>query len=489
MPGPSPTASAVSEPGPGDLDPVVYYGGLYLSAIEYVDALIAALQTRRQTAVSPSLLSEHPFPQDLDIAGRSRKDIRLWLMRIPREPALKRDTDMSRTILTHMQSVLLAILRNEEYRQVFTLRVDEEKHNAPGYYSQIPTPMHLFAIMARLCETRARVEDSDYILYCDEADFGLDGSVGNANGDSILQGGEPGEEDSPGGLTRSTLLARVPQDVFEDRDADCGELFQENPFMFYARSDYGDVLMKVEPLRMGSIDELSGNDRKALGEWMTRIGNQAVRRCTDAGRPRPYRLALEFLRDLILVPFNARRYNPPPHHIYRLAGSFLSDVKASWRREFGRVPKCFGLVGTDAAEQELYNNLLSVYSQELSAAPEVPALHTPLVPEPGHEESAKREAEPMLRATDLEMDDERRAIIEEIRDQLSYITSEKQDIHANSVIDALVQVRDSCGLSRGEDLQHVQISVLRRFAAQLSQFIGERSGCFRTSFEEFQGAQ
>lgn len=527
-----PAKSRASSGASGHHESNAYYAGLYLCAIEYIDSLTRSMEMRRQAFLTPNIINEHPFPQDADIAGKTREEMKIWYSRLVAEPGLKRDlahgsySSTMNTLFLKLQAILMSLIRNDEYRYFFMLRVDEKEHQAPGYYYRTPAPMHFLAILARIYETRSQLESNTLFLQYDWRDI----PRGSENEDSEH---DLDEEKAQGDKKRS------PEETPEDNKEDA-EINQPDPgaptvvtdlFLTYKRADYGDVLMRVELIRKLSLEEIQNVDKKSIIDWCYRIGAMATNKCDDERKPKPYRSAQELLRDLLLIAFNARRYNSPDHFLHKMGGSMLADIRSAWKREFSDMPDCFSHFISEEAEELLYHTLTNTYMNDMlpyapidpsksrrssGAAPQVSVIHrrppppaeaigeprpprargsvssTPIskAPAEGPPKSGggdgMSDSQSFLgidvdedhssQALSQHMDTdtgERDALLDEIRTMITYIMDNKKSEYEDTVYSEMVNARDVCGFNKTDDLHAVSIERLRSFSNKLMQVINK----------------
>lgn len=105
--------------------------------------------------------------------------------------------------------------------------------------------------------------------------------------------------------------------------------------------------------------------KKSIIDWCYRIGAMAANKCDEERRPKPYRSAQELLRDLLLIAFNARRYNSLDHFLHKMGGSMLADIRSAWKREFSDMPDCFSHFVSEEAEELLYHMLANAYMSDM----------------------------------------------------------------------------------------------------------------------------
>ncbi|ESU35506.1 Hypothetical protein DHA2_21803 [Giardia duodenalis] len=528
-----PAKSRASGGASGHHESGAYYAGLYLCAIEYIDSLTRSMEMRRQAFLTPNIINEHPFPQDADVAGKTREEMKIWYSRLVAEPGLKRDvahgsySSTMNSLFLKLQAILMSLIRNDEYRYFFMLRVDEKEHQAPGYYYRTPAPMHFLAILARIYETRSQLESNTLFLQYDwrdipqesEGDNSLEASDNGLDGEKIADGrgpsGETPESNREGAETKPPNVTTT--------------VAVTDLFLTYKRADYGDVLMKVELIRKLSLEEIQNVDKKSIIDWCYRIGAMAANKCDEERRPKPYRSAQELLRDLLLIAFNARRYNSLDHFLHKMGGSMLADIRSAWKREFSDMPDCFSHFVSEEAEELLYHMLANAYMSDMlpyapiepsksrrssGTVPQVSVIHrrppppaeapgeqrpprtrgsvssTP-VPKPSAECPPKSsggdgasdsqsflgidvDEEHSSQAVSQPLDNdagERDALLDEIRTMITYIMNNKKSEHEDIVYSEMVNARDVCGFNKTDDLHAVPVERLRLFSNKLMQVI------------------
>lgn len=530
-----PAKSRASGGASGHHESGAYYAGLYLCAIEYIDSLTRSMEMRRQAFLTPNIINEHPFPQDADVAGKTREEMKIWYSRLVAEPGLKRDgahgscSSTMNTLFLKLQTILMSLIRNDEYRYFFMLRVDEKEHQAPGYYYRTPAPMHFLAILARIYETRTQLENNALFLQYDWRDIPQE-----SEDDDSLEASENGlDEEKP--KDEQGPPGEAIEDNKEDAEAKppntAAMAAVTDLFLTYKRTDYGDVLMRVELIRKLSLEEIQNVDKKGIIDWCYRIGAMAANKCDEERRPKPYRSAQELLRDLLLIAFNARRYNSPDHFLHKMGGSMLADIRSAWKREFSDMPDCFSHFVSEEAEELLYHTLTNTYMNDMlpyapiepsksrrssGTAPQVSIIHRrPPPPTEAMGESRpprtrgsvsstpvpKTPAEALPRsnggdgASDsqsflgIDVDEEhssqavsqpldndsseRDALLDEIRTMITYIMDNKKSEHEDTVYSEMVNARDVCGFNKTDDLHAVSVERLRSFSNKLMQVINK----------------
>ena len=530
-----PAKSRASGGASGHHESGAYYAGLYLCAIEYIDSLTRSMEMRRQAFLTPNIINEHPFPQDADVAGKTREEMKIWYSRLVAEPGLKRDgahgsySSTMNTLFLKLQTILMSLIRNDEYRYFFMLRVDEKEHQAPGYYYRTPAPMHFLAILARIYETRTQLENNALFLQYDWRDIPQE-----SEDDDSLEASENGlDEEKP--KDEQGPPGEAIEDNKEDAEAKppntAAMAAITDLFLTYKRTDYGDVLMRVELIRKLSLEEIQNVDKKGIIDWCYRIGAMAANKCDEERRPKPYRSAQELLRDLLLIAFNARRYNSPDHFLHKMGGSMLADIRSAWKREFSDMPDCFSHFVSEEAEELLYHTLTNTYMNDMlpyapiepsksrrssGTAPQVSIIHRrPPPPTEAMGESRpprtrgsvsstpvpKTPAEALPRsnggdgASDsqsflgIDVDEEhssqavsqpldndsseRDALLDEIRTMITYIMDNKKSEHEDTVYSEMVNARDVCGFNKTDDLHAVSVERLRSFSNKLMQVINK----------------
>jgi len=206
------------------------------------------------------------------------------------------------------------IVREDTFRSIFMYKVMEEENQAPGYYQKIPCPMHFLAIAGRLCETRRAVEDGGAcfdVIYPAEPP---------TDGRKLLPGGAWAEVAAGGAKGPQALCVVDP-------------------------ADYGDILVALDIGRKAQGEELPRSDQDNVSGWLLRKANQALKRCKEGHRPRPYSCCEEALRDLLLIGLNCQRFNGPGHVLHNTGARYLSELLRLWHRAFDRVPLFAAMCG------------------------------------------------------------------------------------------------------------------------------------------------
>lgn len=531
-----PAKSRASSGASGHHESNAYYAGLYLCAIEYIDSLTRSMEMRKQAFLTPNIINEHPFPQDADVAGKTREEMKIWYSRLVAEPGIKRDvahgsySSTMNTLFLKLQTILMSLIRNDEYRYFFMLRVDEKEHQAPGYYYRTPAPMHFLAILARIYTTRSQLESNALFLQYDWRDIPQENEYDDSIGCSDIDLDEEKIQDN-----KKKSSGEIAEENNEDSKIKPPDLGAPTAitdlFLTYKRADYGDVLMRVELIRKLSLEEIQNVDKKTITDWCYRIGAMATNKCDDERRPKPYRSAQELLRDLLLIAFNARRYNSPDHFLHKMGGSMLADIRSAWKREFSDMPDCFSHFVSEEAEELLYHTLTNAYINDmLPYAPIDPPKsrrvsgvtsqasvvhHHPPQPKEAigeprlsrtrgsisstHISKAPAECLPKSSAEDgmsdsqsflgIDVDEEhssqvvsqhmdndigeRDALLDEIRTMITYIMDNKKSEYEDTVYSEMVNARDVCGFNKTDDLHAVSIERLRSFSNKLMQVINK----------------
>ena len=189
------------------------------------------------------------------------------------------------TLFLKLQTILMSLIRNDEYRYFFMLRVDEKEHQAPGYYYRTPAPMHFLAILARIYETRTQLENNALFLQYDWRDIPQE-----SEDDDSLEASENGlDEEKP--KDEQGPPGEAIEDNKEDAEAKppntAAMAAVTDLFLTYKRTDYGDVLMRVELIRKLSLEEIQNVDKKGIIDWCYRIGAMAANKCDEERRPKP----------------------------------------------------------------------------------------------------------------------------------------------------------------------------------------------------------